>query len=115
LIDSNLGPEDVLLKLNATGICHSDIHFMLNDWGVGPMSAYGTKCAGHEGAGVIVKVGERVKNLKVGQRAGFKPIADTCGSCDECRRGKETYCAKAILTGLHCDGTGLQSRTTDHV
>jgi hypothetical protein len=98
------GPEDVLLKLNATGICHSDIHFMLNDWGVGPMSQYGTRCAGHEGAGVIVKVGERVKNLKVGMRAGFKPILDTCGCCDECRRGKETYCTKAVLTGLHTDG-----------
>lgn len=53
---------------------------MMNDWGVPPMSHFGTKCAGHEGAGVIVKVGEKVKTLKVGQRAGFKPILDVCKS-----------------------------------
>jgi D-arabinose 1-dehydrogenase-like Zn-dependent alcohol dehydrogenase len=62
----------VLIKLNATGICHSDLHFMLNDWALPKMSDLGTKCAGHEGAGVIVKVGDQVKSLKPGMRAGFK-------------------------------------------
>jgi len=66
------GPTDVLIKLNATGICHSDLHFMLNDWALPKMSVFGTKCAGHEGAGVIVKVGDQVKTLKTGMRAGFK-------------------------------------------
>jgi len=103
-----IGPQDVLIKINATGICHSDLHFMLNDWGLGPMSQHGTKCAGHEGAGVIVKVGDLVKNLKVGMRAGFKPIADTCGQCELCRTDKECYCAKAVLTGFHCDGSYKQ-------
>jgi len=65
-------PHEVLIKLNATGICHSDLHFMQNDWAVPKMSEMGTKCAGHEGAGVIVKIGSAVKNLKVGMRAGFK-------------------------------------------
>jgi propanol-preferring alcohol dehydrogenase len=82
----------------------SDVHFMLNDWGMAKMSEFGTKCAGHEGAGIIVQVGERVKTLKVGQRAGFKPIVDVCHTCDDCKGGKETYCAKAIFTGLHADG-----------
>jgi D-arabinose 1-dehydrogenase-like Zn-dependent alcohol dehydrogenase len=45
---------------------------MQNDWALPKMSTFGTKCAGHEGAGVIVKVGDAVKNLKVGMRAGFK-------------------------------------------
>ena len=97
-------PNEVLIKINATGICHSDLHFMSNDWGLGPMSQQGTRCAGHEGAGVIVKVGDQVTHLKVGQRAGFKPVADTCGMCELCRSDKECYCAKAILTGFHCDG-----------
>lgn len=56
----------------------SDIHFMLNDWAVPKMSEMGTKCAGHEGAGVIVKVGSQVKNLKVGQRAGYKVCRSVC-------------------------------------
>jgi threonine dehydrogenase-like Zn-dependent dehydrogenase len=66
------GPTDVLIKLNATGICHSDLHFMLNDWALPKMSDLGTRCAGHEGSGIIVKVGDQVKNLKPGMRAGYK-------------------------------------------
>lgn len=99
-----LGPEDVLIKLNATGLCLSDIHFMLNDWALPKMSELGTKCAGHEGAGVIVKVGDNVKNLKVGMRAGYKPIQDTCHTCEYCKAGRETYCTKAVFTGCHIDG-----------
>lgn len=68
------------------------------------MSSFGTVCAGHEGAGVIVKVGERVKHLKVGQRAGLKPVFDACGACEQCRTGRDNYCAKAVHTGLHVDG-----------
>lgn len=45
---------------------------MLNDWDLPKMSVFGTQCAGHEGAGVIVKVGDQVKNLKPGMRAGYK-------------------------------------------
>ncbi|KIW06443.1 uncharacterized protein PV09_02887 [Verruconis gallopava] len=103
-----IGPDDVLIKLNATGICHSDIHFMLADLGIGKMSDYGVKCAGHEGAGVIVKVGENCKRLKVGQRAGFKPIENTCGMCELCRTDKECYCPEATYVGLHVDGTYQQ-------
>jgi alcohol dehydrogenase, propanol-preferring len=98
------GPEDVLIRINATGLCMSDVHFMSNDWGIAPMSYFGTQCAGHEDAGVIVKVGERVKRLKVGQRAGFKPIAETCGSCQLCVDGQEQYCAAAKLTGFLTNG-----------
>lgn len=82
----------------------SDVHFMLNDWALPPMSTFNTQCAGHEGAGVIVKVGDNVKRLKVGQRAGYKPIQDVCHSCWECQNGRETYCLNGVLTGLHIDG-----------
>lgn len=109
------GPSDVLIKMNATGICQSDLHFMMGDWGMGFMSAQGTKCAGHEGAGVIVKIGDQVKNLKVGQRAGFKPVADTCGMCDLCRTDKECYCYKALFTGFHTDGKESQVSLSTYV
>jgi D-arabinose 1-dehydrogenase-like Zn-dependent alcohol dehydrogenase len=66
------GPNDVLIKLNATGLCMSDLHFMMGDWALPKMSVFGTVCAGHEGAGVIVKVGDQVKTLKPGMRAGYK-------------------------------------------
>jgi len=78
-----LEPNEVLIKLNATGICHSDIHFMLNDWATPKMSAMGTKCAGHEGAGVIVKVGDQVKSLKPGMRAGLKVCQDGIQDVEE--------------------------------
>ena len=49
----------------------------MNDWALPKMSTFGTQCAGHEGAGVIVKVGSECKRLKPGMRAGYKPIQDT--------------------------------------
>ncbi|KAF1351416.1 alcohol dehydrogenase [Delphinella strobiligena] len=86
----------------------SDIHFMMNDWALPKMSVFGTQCAGHEGAGVIVKVGSSVKNLKVGQRAGFKPLADVCHTCAECKAGKDNYCQNGVFTGLVADGSYKQ-------
>lgn len=76
-----------------------EIHILIID-----RAQFGTKCAGHEGAGVIVKVGERVKNVKVGQRAGLKPIQDVCHTCEYCKTGRETYCLGVVMTGLHIDG-----------
>ncbi|OCK85839.1 GroES-like protein [Lepidopterella palustris CBS 459.81] len=102
------GPGQVLIKLNATGICYSDIHFMLNDLGAKGMSTFGIRSPGHEGAGVVVKLGENVKSWKVGDRAGVKPIWDTCGSCELCWDDKEMHCAKAIPTGMLVAGTFQQ-------
>jgi hypothetical protein len=53
---------------------------------------------------VIVKVGDKVKAYKVGQRAGYKPIQNVCHACEYCKQGKETYCVAPVLTGLHIDG-----------
>lgn len=76
---------------------------MLNDWPIPKMSQFNTKCPGHEGAGVIVKVGDKVKHLRPGMRAGVKPMADVCGVCEYCRGGMETYCEGAVITGLQYD------------
>ncbi|RSM15070.1 hypothetical protein CDV31_005150 [Fusarium ambrosium] len=74
------GPNDVLIKLNCTGICHSDIHFMMGDFGY-KMSSFGVKSPGHEGAGVIVKLGSLVTDWKIGDRVGIKPMWYTCQNC----------------------------------
>lgn len=73
---------------------------MLNDWAVPKMSVFGTRCAGHEGAGVVVKVGTNVKDWKVGDRGGVKPLWDVCHNCEECWDGRENYCQKGVYTGL---------------
>ncbi|CAG8054142.1 unnamed protein product [Penicillium nalgiovense] len=102
------GPEEILIRLNVTGLCSSDIHMMKGDLGVPPMSTFGVRSPGHEGAGVVVKVGQCVKAFKVGDRAGVKPLLDTCGSCELCLNGKETYCRAAVHTGLMAAGTYQQ-------
>jgi propanol-preferring alcohol dehydrogenase len=105
------GPDEVLLKLNITGLCFSDIHYMMCDVQALPkMSTAGVRSPGHEGAGVVVKIGQNVTNFKVGDRGGVKPIWDTCGSCVHCWGGNETRCSKAISTGLARPGEYLYRR-----
>ncbi|KAI5369353.1 Putative alcohol dehydrogenase, zinc-type, GroES-like superfamily, NAD(P)-binding domain superfamily [Septoria linicola] len=99
---------ELLLRLNCTGLCMSDIHFMMNDWAVPPMSQFGTKCAGHEGAGVVVKLGPNVQGWEVGDRAGIKPLMDVCHNCEHCWNGRENYCQKGVYTGLVAEGTYQQ-------
>jgi len=103
-----IGPNDILLKLNTTGLCYSDIHFMIGDLGMPPMSHFGTRSPGHEGAGVVVKLGANVTGWKLGDRAGMKPIMDVCHQCELCWGDKETYCPKAIHTGLLVNGSYQQ-------
>ncbi|KAI7240312.1 alcohol dehydrogenase [Hortaea werneckii] len=104
--------DEVLLKLNCTGLCMSDVHFMLNDWAVPPMSTFNCKCAGHEGAGEVVKVGKNVANWKIGDRGGVKPIWDVCHNCEQCWNGRENYCPNAAYTGLVATGTYQQYITS---
>ncbi|KAF2758723.1 GroES-like protein [Pseudovirgaria hyperparasitica] len=103
-------PDQVLLRLNATGLCYSDLHYMLNDLGMGLpcMKDFGVRSPGHEGAGYVVKVGEAVKGWSIGDRAGMKPLWDTCGSCNLCFSGMGPHCAGAVQAGLFVTGTYQQ-------
>ncbi|CAK7198470.1 hypothetical protein SEUCBS139899_001131 [Sporothrix eucalyptigena] len=105
--------DELLVRLNVTGLCMSDVHYMLNDWAVPKMSEMGVRCAGHEGAGVVVKVGANCQDAwKVGDRVGIKPLLDVCHNCEQCWSGRENYCAKANYTGLHSPGTYQQYLVT---
>ncbi|GAA6026874.1 hypothetical protein JCM8097_005925 [Rhodosporidiobolus ruineniae] len=95
------GPGQLLLKLNCTGICHSDVGIMRCDIGLNMIC----NCAGHEGAGVVAAVGEGVDNWKVGDRAGIKPLWDVCHECMHCRGGDEGLCPKLVPTGGVVDGS----------
>lgn len=108
------GPGELLLKLNVTGLCGSDVHYMLGDLGLS-MSTFGVRSPGHEGAGICVKVGPGVTDWKVGDRAGVKPMWDVCHNCEQCWNAEEQYCAKAVHTGLMKTGTYQQYITSPAV
>ena len=81
----------------------SDVHYMLNDWAVPKMSEFGVQCPGHEGAGVVVKVGAKVQDAwKVGDRVGIKPLLDVCHNCESCWNGR-----MSILHDVGCPFTNL--------
>ncbi|WP_276485501.1 NAD(P)-dependent alcohol dehydrogenase [Paraflavitalea pollutisoli] len=83
-----VGPHDIQIEIQYCGVCHSDLHQIKNDWfpGVFPM------VPGHEIVGKIVKVGDHVKNFKVGDLAGIGCMVDSCQVCENCQEGLEQYC-----------------------
>lgn len=98
------GPGEVLVKVEACGVCHSDLHLAQGDWdmlrGITKMPLIG----GHEIAGVVSSVGEGVTDLKIGDRVGVPWLHWTCGECEYCKKGRETLCGKQKITGCTVDG-----------
>ncbi|MDR1768262.1 MAG: NAD(P)-dependent alcohol dehydrogenase [Propionibacteriaceae bacterium] len=82
------GPTEVLFDIKYAGICHSDIHTARGEWG---RTTY-PLVPGHELAGVVTQVGSQVTKFAVGDRVGVGCFVDSCGQCDECRRGEENFC-----------------------
>jgi propanol-preferring alcohol dehydrogenase len=107
-LTSSTGPDEILIRLNASGICFTDIHYMQADLPIPKMSDFGVRSPGHEGAGVVVKVGSGVKSWKIGDRAGVKPIWSACMNCELCWDGHETYCEKLKSSGLMVTGAYQQ-------
>lgn len=89
-----LGSEQVDIKVEHCGICHSDLAMIDNDWG---FSAY-PAVAGHEVVGTIMAKGDHVKNLKVGQRVGLGWFSGSCMHCRSCLGGDHNLCATAEQT-----------------
>ena len=72
---------------------------MAGDYGR-KMSDFGNRCAGHEGGGVVVKLGVNVTNWETGDRVGIKGLSDACGLCEACWRGKDNYCVATTPHGF---------------
>lgn len=83
-----LGPKDVSIQIAKVGICHSDLHQVLNEW---QNSVYPI-VPGHEIVGIVTAVGASVANFKVGDTAGVGCMVDSCRTCQPCKEGDEQYC-----------------------
>ena len=95
----DIGPSDVLVRVAACGICHSDAHYRA---GVSLIDSLPVTL-GHEIAGRVEAVGEQVTHISPGDRIGIHYLV-SCGSCNFCLRGNEQFCAKVQMIGKHRDG-----------
>jgi alcohol dehydrogenase, propanol-preferring len=92
-------PNEILLKIEACGVCHSQLHGIEGDWlDIGIPPALPT-VPGHEVVGKIIEIGEDVTKFKVGDRAGITPLLEACQKCQYCLEGKEYLCESSIITG----------------
>ncbi|WJG07877.1 alcohol dehydrogenase AdhP [Aliiglaciecola sp. LCG003] len=98
----DVGAKDVLVKIHACGICHTDLHACHGDWPVKPKLPL---VPGHEGVGEIVKLGSEIHHLKVGDRVGIPWLFSACGQCDYCLEGQETLCLEQQNAGYSVDGS----------
>ena len=91
--------NEILLKIEACGVCHSQLHGIEGDWkelGIPPTLP---TVPGHEVVGKVVEVGKDVKKFKIGDRAGITPLLEACKECQYCKEQKEYLCESSTITG----------------
>lgn len=96
------GPGEALVKLETSGVCHTDLHAAQGDWPVKPSPPF---IPGHEGYGTVVAVGPGVEHLDVGDKVGNAWLWSACGRCEYCRTGWETLCEHQRNGGYGVDGS----------
>ncbi len=94
-----VGERDVLVRVKAAGICHSDVHYRAGSSPVGPLP----QTLGHEVAGIVEEAGADVRDLQVGDRVCLHYLL-TCGECHFCRSDHEQFCLEGKMLGKHTDG-----------
>ena len=98
------GLDEVLIKVQACGVCHSDLHIAEGDWTHLLRIIKRPLIPGHEAVGLIVEKGSAVNNLALGDRVGVAWTHWTCGECELCKEGRENLCNKQMITGATVDG-----------
>ena len=100
LPDPEPGPDEVVVKIEASGICYTDIQQLMNP------NYHGTfpRVPGHEPVGVIVARGASVDSLELGTRVGAAYVQRWCGACAHCEKGRYEHCAAISATGVSIDG-----------
>ena len=96
------GRGEVLVRIEASGLCHTDIHAANGDWPVKPVPPF---VPGHEGVGIVEAVGPDPGPVTVGDRVAIPWLGHACGHCEHCVSGWETLCLDQRNTGYSVDGT----------
>jgi propanol-preferring alcohol dehydrogenase len=94
-------PGQVLVKVVASGVCHTDLHAADGDWPVKPSLPF---IPGHEGVGFVAALGKGVTGIKEGDRVGVPWLHTACGHCEHCITGWETLCDSQQMTGYTVNG-----------
>ncbi|QHE88890.1 alcohol dehydrogenase AdhP [Hydrogenophaga sp. BPS33] len=94
-------PGQVLVKVMASGVCHTDLHAADGDWPVKPSLPF---IPGHEGVGFVAALGKGVSGIKEGDRIGVPWLHTACGQCEHCITGWETLCDSQQMTGYTVNG-----------
>jgi threonine dehydrogenase-like Zn-dependent dehydrogenase len=103
------GPQEVVVRPEAVGLCGSDFHYFLGDLGAVDDAQLYPRVQGHEAAGVVEEVGDDCPpHVRAGERVAIWPVG-SCGECYPCRIGRPNVCAAISLIGVHRDGA-LQER-----
>ena len=95
------GPGEILVKTEACGVCHTDLHAARGDWPVKPVPPF---TPGHEGIGLVAALGAGVTGVAEGDRVGVPWLYSACGHCEHCLSAWETVCAKAEFGGYTRNG-----------
>jgi len=96
-----LEPGQILVKVEASGLCHTDIHAAHGDWPVKPTPPF---IPGHEGVGLVTELGPGVGEVAIGDRVAMPWLGYACGTCDHCVSGWETLCLEQKNMGYSFDG-----------
>ncbi|AEF45509.1 Alcohol dehydrogenase GroES domain protein [Serratia sp. AS12] len=97
-----VAPGKILVKIAATGVCHTDLHAADGDWPIKPNPPF---IPGHEGSGHVVAVGAGVTHVKEGDRVGVPWLYSACGHCEHCLGGWETLCHSQQNSGYSVNGS----------
>ncbi|MDP2710006.1 MAG: zinc-dependent alcohol dehydrogenase [Solirubrobacteraceae bacterium] len=97
-----LAAGQVRVRVEATGLCHTDIHAARGDWPVKPSPPF---VPGHEGVGIVVELAPDVTEVAVGDRVAMPWLGYACGTCEHCVSGWETLCMEQENMGYSIDGT----------
>jgi alcohol dehydrogenase, propanol-preferring len=96
-----VGPGQILVKIERSGVCHTDLHAAEGDWPVKPTLPF---IPGHEGVGYVAAIGQGANGVKEGDRVGIPWLHTACRSCEHCIGGWETLCESQLNTGYGVNG-----------